>query len=260
MIRHVEEERRLRGGRLLHHRHRAIADGVGEVVGLGLGGGLDELVVAHHGRRVEVAAAAAEHAVVGVEAALHRQRMVGRAGPPCLRAVRLVAAANVPLARHHGAVAAALQRLGDGHAVVAQVALVLADAVVAHHVADAGLMRVEPGKQRSAGRAAACAVVRLGEAQPGPRQRVQVRRGDLRPVAADVRIPEIVRQDHHEVGAPPVIRPCPAHSPFPFRHAAEPTSVQPDSQPRRRNGELARQPTDLCHQPSRRRPRHAARR
>ena len=221
---HVQEERRRRGGRLRHHRHGVIADGVGEVIGLRLGGGVDEPVVAHHVGRVEVAAATAGHAVMGVEAALHRQRMVRRAGPPGLGAVGLVAAADVPLARHHGPVAAALQRLGDRDAVAAQVALVLRDAVVAGHVADPRLVRVQPGEQRGARRTAARAVVRLREAQPRPRQRVQVRRGDLRTVASDVGIPQVVRQDHHEVGPPPR---TPVRS---LHHAAEPKSLRPRAQ------------------------------
>ena len=198
----VEEERRMPGGRLLHHRRRGVADGVGEVVGLRLGGGIDELPVAHHGGWVEVAAATADHAVVGVEATLHRERMAGSTRPPGLRAIRLVAAADVPLAGHHGAVAAALQRLGNGDAVVAQVSLVLAEAVVAHHVAHPGLVRIEPGEQRRARRTAARAVVGLREAQPGSRQGVQVRRTDLRAITTDVRESQVIRQDHHEIGPP----------------------------------------------------------
>ena len=55
-----------------------------------------------------------------------------------------------------------------------------------HHVPDAGLVRVEAGEQAGPGRAAAGGVVELGEPQAAGGQRVEVRRGDLAAVAAEV--------------------------------------------------------------------------
>ena len=53
-------------------------------------------------------------------------------------------ARHVPLARHVGAVTGALERLSDRHGFGTQVAQVAVHAVVIHHVAHIGLLRVEP--------------------------------------------------------------------------------------------------------------------
>jgi hypothetical protein len=150
---------------------------------------------------VEIAPPAAERAVKAVEAALSRRRMPGAAGErgPHLRLVHGVLPADVPLAGHEGAVAGAAQRLGEGDAIVAEIALVLAAAEVADHLAHARLVRMEAGQQRGAGRAAARAVVELAETDAARGERVEVRGADLGAVAADVREAHVVGEDHDDV-------------------------------------------------------------
>ena len=81
-----------------------------------------------------------------------------------------------------------------------EVAAVAVGAPVLHHVADAGLVRVEAGQQAGPGRAAAGGVVELGEPEPAGGERVQVRRADLAAVAAEVGEAHVVGQDDDDVG------------------------------------------------------------
>jgi hypothetical protein len=90
--------------------------------------------------------------------------------------------------------------LGDRQAAVVQLAAVSGMTPVFRHVADPGLMRVEPGQEARPGRATAAGVVELGEPQAFRRQLVKGGCLDLTSVTADVGIPDVVRQDHNDVG------------------------------------------------------------
>ena len=99
----------------------------------------------------EVAPAAAQDAVVAVEAALGRHREARSARVPSRAVDVVVVAPDMPLARHESTVSSRLQGLGDCDHVVAQVALVLRLSEIGNHVADSRLMRVESCEERRAG-------------------------------------------------------------------------------------------------------------
>ena len=80
-----------------------------------------------------------------------------------------------------------------------EVAPVGRDAHVAAHVSDAHLVRVSAGEQGGTARAAAGGVVELAEPQPVGGQAIEVGRGDLRTVAAEIRVSQIVGQDQDDV-------------------------------------------------------------
>ena len=163
--------------------------GVREVV-VGIGRAADDLAV-EVARGVEVAERlTADLAERADETALRRERR----GLPAPRR-------HVPLAGDGGAVAGAGQRLGERHAGVVQVALVRGRAVVAGVEPDTGLRRVEAGQQRASRDGAPGVVVHAGEAPALGRDLVDVRRRDLRPPAAEVRVAHVVGKDHDDVGA-----------------------------------------------------------
>jgi hypothetical protein len=72
--------------------------------------------------------------------------------------------------------------------------------VIVHHVADAGLMRIEAGEERRPGGAAAGGVVELGEAEAVFGEAVEGGGGDFTPVGADIGLAEIVGHDENNVG------------------------------------------------------------
>jgi len=136
-----------------------------------------------------------------------RQLAVAGGGRPLeapLPRRRAVLLPEVPLAHDRGVVAGCSEHLGERHAPVVQSAvhalrLGLSAAVEMPH---AGLMGIEPGEQCGPRRAAPRGVVKTCESQAAGRQRVDVRRGDLAAVAAEVAEPDVVHQDHHHVGSP----------------------------------------------------------
>lgn len=71
--------------------------------------------------------------------------------------------------------------------------------LVLRHVANARLMGVKARQQRCPRRAAAPRIIELGKAQPPRRQRIQVRRRNLRTIAPQVRKPHVVSQNHHDI-------------------------------------------------------------
>ena len=71
--------------------------------------------------------------------------------------------------------------------------------VLVDHRADPHLVRVPPGHQRRPRRAAPGLIVKLGQRHPAAGERVDVRRRDFRPEAADVGVPQVVGQDEHDV-------------------------------------------------------------
>jgi hypothetical protein len=178
--------------------HGLIGDGVGVVVlrGLVLGilGDGDELVVAYQGAGIEVTAGAMDGAVVAVEAALE--------GPVAAvpQGFGVLARGHVPFTDGVIPVTGGSESLGEGHALAVQAAPVAVVIPVLHHVTDAGLVRVETGEQRGAGRAASRGVVKLGEPEPVGRQGIQVRCGDFAPVTTDVGVAHVIGENHHQIG------------------------------------------------------------
>ena len=118
-----------------------------------------------------------------------------------LQLVRALAGGDVPFAGDVGAVAGGPEHLGERDAAAVEIAAVGVGAVVLHHMADAGLMRIEAGEQRGARGAAARHVVELREPHATRGERVEIRRGDLAAVATDVGVADIVGHDDDEVGA-----------------------------------------------------------
>ena len=107
--------------------------------------------------------------------------------------------AHMPLARHRGEVARRPQHLTDGHAGVIEPTAIARHTFVIRHVTDPCLMRIQTGEQRGACGAAAAGVVELGEAKPVLRERIEVRRGNLRAIAAKVREAHVIDEDHDDV-------------------------------------------------------------
>ena len=77
----------------------------------------------------------------------------------------------------------------------------LRDRGAAAQLGAAGLVAVEPGQQRHPRRVALGRVVELREPQPVGRQRVEVRRLDLRAVTPQVGEAQVVGHDQHDVGS-----------------------------------------------------------
>jgi hypothetical protein len=96
-------------------------------------------------------------------------------------------------------VGAVFRFVGDGDTAAIEVAAVAVLAAVLHHVADPGLVRVQPGQEGGPGGATARGVVGLAEANALGGEGVEVRRGNLAAAAAQVRKAHVVRQGHHEV-------------------------------------------------------------
>ena len=106
---------------------------------------------------------------------------------------------DVPFSGHVGAVAGGLERFGDGEAFLVEVALVLGEPVVAGHVTDAGLVRVESGEEGGAGGATAGRIVKLGEAHSVGGEGVEIGGFDLAAVATDVGVAHVVGHDDDDV-------------------------------------------------------------
>jgi len=193
---HVGEEGCVphRLGMVVDEADRRVVDGVGVVEGLvRLGFVGDVVVVAGEGLGREEAAGAGDGAEVAVEPAL--------AGPVVFLLEGLGAGGvrHVPLAGHIRAVACGLERLGQGDALAVDVAPVAGQLPVRLHAAHAGLVGVESREQLGAGRAAACAVVKLGEPNALGREGVEVGGLDLAPVATDVGEAHVVGHDEDHV-------------------------------------------------------------
>ena len=180
----MQEEGHLVVMRLVNHVDGFVADGIGVIETIGIIG--DEFSVFHQGVRMEETAGARKRAVEAIKATLRWRRVARGARSPAFRIAGGQETADMPLARHHGPVAGALQRLSDGHGVIAQITLIGACAPVIHHVADAGLMRVQARQQRRPRGAAARETIHLREARAACRQSVEIGRCDLGAEAADI--------------------------------------------------------------------------
>lgn len=74
-------------------------------------------------------------------------------------------------------------------------------AVALHHVADAGLVRIDTGEDRGAGGAATRIRVELAEVRTLGGEAIQVGRVDFGTVATEVGVTEIVGEDQDDVRA-----------------------------------------------------------
>ena len=108
---------------------------------------------------------------------------------------------HMPFSRDGGQVAGFAEDLCNRVAVVAQGTSVTGDALVGRHPAYSGLVRVEAGQQRGPGRAAAPGVVELGELRAAFGEGVEVRGGNLTPIASDIGESHVVDHDQDDVGA-----------------------------------------------------------
>ena len=174
-----------------------VGDGVGVIPGsfglvFGVVFGRDLGVVAGEGVGVEEGAGAVDGAEEFIEAALE--------GPVVLFVVGHHFRGDVPFSGHVGAVSGWLEGLGDGEAFLVEVALVLGDSVVAGHVANAGLVRVESGEEGGAGGAAAAGIVELGEAHAVGSEGVEIGGFDFASVAADVGVAHVIGHDEDDIG------------------------------------------------------------
>jgi hypothetical protein len=167
--REVEEPRLLRFARLAEEAKGVVDVRDGRVE-----------VRRRHGPRLAVQT---ERAVAEVVIACPREMAEGALEPEVGGVLR-----QVPLAGHRGEVAGGLQNLGQDHGA--------AEAFVTRLSAPAA------GEEAHARRMALGGVVELREPEPVRGEPVQDWCLDLRAVAADVREPEVVREDHQEV------RPC----------------------------------------------------
>ena len=140
-----EEERLGAGSQIPDSGHRFIADGVGVVEGL-VRVEREKLAVAHQCVGEEVAARSSQRAIPALETSLVRKRMVDVSRPPFLGADG-IPPSDMPLAGEGRAITRLAQGLGNSHAPLVQVPLVGGVPEVHHHMADAGLVRVESGEQ-----------------------------------------------------------------------------------------------------------------
>ena len=106
----------------------------------------------------------------------------------------------MPLAGHVGAIACRLEGFRNGDAVAIQISAVTIKAVIAHHVTDSCLVRVEPCEQRGAGGAATAGVVKLGEANPVLGESVEMGCLNFPAIASDVGPAHVIRHDEDDVG------------------------------------------------------------
>ena len=198
---HVEQKRRLRvvAVVLVDEAAGLVADRIGVVKCGGpvlrVGMDRDQPVVTHQRCRIKVVSPATDRAVEAVEPALAWPVVVF--GERC----GVAAGCDVPFADRIVPVSCRTQDLGEGRGVCVEVAAVAGSLVVFDHVADSGLVWVEPGEKRGAGRAASRRVVKPGEAQPARGERIKRRGGDFTPVTTRIRIAHVVGDDDDNVRA-----------------------------------------------------------
>ena len=144
---------------------------------------------------VELVRLALQETVIAVEAALQRPVVIG----PRRRAFRH--GREMPFAGRECGEAVLAQNLGDGCGGFRHRAAHIRIARI--HIGDRAhphRMVVAPRQQAGAGGGAERGGVEAGEFQPFARQPVDIRRGDGRAIAAQMRKPCIVEHDHHHIG------------------------------------------------------------
>ena len=134
-------------------------------------------------------------AVVAIEAALE--------GPigVILEGLGGLAWGDVPLTDGIVSVAGGVEDFGDGEALAVEVSAVAWEMVIVDHVADASLVGVQAGEERSAPGAAACGVIELGEADSVGGEGIEVRGGDFATETTEIGEAHIVGEDDDDIGA-----------------------------------------------------------
>ena len=109
---------------------------------------------------------------------------------------------EMPLAEERGPISGRLEPIGHGR--LAQRQSAVGPGIGAHVDLVAEPLLIAAGQQSGSRRAAVgTGDVAVGESNPGSRQRVDVRRGNvLAAVHADVGVPHVVSDDHHDVRLP----------------------------------------------------------
>ena len=112
--------------------------------------------------------------------------------------------AQVPFTRHHRLISRCAKNLRQRGAVLVQVALIGPFKSKwlprrCGHVANTGLVRLQPGHQAGTCWTASPLVVELGKSQSTSSQRVDVRRFNFASIAANIRETHIVDQNHNHV-------------------------------------------------------------
>ena len=107
----------------------------------------------------------------------------------------------MPLAGHVRLVARALQHFGNGLAPAIQVTPISVVAIVSHHPANPGLMRVKTGEQTRSCRAASSGVVKLCETQSALCESIQRGRLNFTPITTDVGITHVICHDQNDIGS-----------------------------------------------------------
>ena len=192
---HEERFRRVGGLGASHHLDRPIGDVVGEVVVVGVGVDVHRRVAVDQSVGLVQVGEAVEKPVEAIEPTL------GRPGVerPGIGAVAVLG--QVPLAHHGGEVARIGENLGGGGHVIGQLhGIAGKPGIGVGHMAHPGQMRVDAGEQRRPGRRTHRGGVVVGEPQRAGGQRIQVGGGDLRAVATQVGVPQVVGHDHDHVG------------------------------------------------------------
>ena len=180
--------------------NRVVGDGVGVVPGiLGLIFRIvlrcDVAISAGEAVRIKEGSRPVDRSIEAVEAALQRPvRSVG-----VLQFIATIGS-DMPLAGHVGAIACRFEGFRNGDAVAIQISAVTIKAVVAHHVTDSRLVRVEPCEQRGAGGAATTRIVELGESKPALSESVEMGSLNFPAIASNVGPAHVIRHDEDDVG------------------------------------------------------------
>ena len=197
VVREIEEERFFRGAGFVDEAQAVVGPEVG---------GIPFLRHPTLPARADVCAVQEEFGFVAsgkIEATGGRVERAVEAAAPRRRAEGL---ADMPLARHRGEVAGRAEHFGDRDAAVVELPGVAGQhrtrgiAAGCRHVAHAGLMRIEARQERGPRGTAPAGVVELREAHAVFCERIEVRRGDLAAVAAEVGPAHVVDQNDDDVG------------------------------------------------------------
>ena len=195
-VREVEEERlgRVRGLDLADHPHGAIGEVVGEVVPVGVLVGLDDRVALVQPVRVVEVRECLEESVVLVEPALQRPGVLvtgfGQVG----------VLAQVPFADSERGEAVVAEQLGDRGLVLWELAGVPGEpGVDVGDLAHPDGVSVSSRQERCPRRRAQRRDMEVGVPQATASQRIEMWRGDLAAVAAEIGEAEVVGQHDHNV-------------------------------------------------------------
>ena len=144
--------------------------------------------------------AIAEHLPVTVDV---RSDDRGAIKAPILRkrmSRRITVRRGMPLAAGERRVAHFLQRLPESDSVLVERAFITLPPIGVDHEPHSGLVLIETGEQAGARRAASRRVIHLSEAQTVLRKVIETRRFDLAAIAPEIRVAQVIGQNHDDVG------------------------------------------------------------